>query len=152
MLIISLEGVRAGAGRRRGHVYNLTAKEAEASEEVVASKILVHSIPVLSLFDFGASHCFISSRFITLHYIPLEDTENQWEISTGNGVVTTNKVCKAYTVELCGMKLEAGLFILDTGYDVILGITWFSKYSAVIDCQDKKVTFRISHQSEFQFN
>jgi len=30
---------------------------------------------------------------------------------------------------------------------VILDITWFSKYHAVIDCQDKKVTFRISHQS-----
>jgi len=38
--------------------YNLTAEEAEASDEVVASNILVYSIPILSLFDSGASHCF----------------------------------------------------------------------------------------------
>ena len=48
----------------------------------------------------------------------------QWEISTGNGVVTTNKICKACTVELCGRKLEADMFVLNTGgYDVILGMT-----------------------------
>ena len=49
---------------------------------------------------------------------------DQWEISTGNGVVITNKICKACNVELCGRKLEADMFVLDTGgYDVILGMT-----------------------------
>jgi len=37
------------------------------------------------------------------------------------------------------------------GYDVILGMTWLSKYRAVIDYQNKSVIFRISHQPEFQF-
>ena len=55
-------------------------------------------------------------------------------------------------MELCGRKLEADMFVLDTGgYDVILGMTWLSKNHAVIDCQNKKVIFRIPHQSEFQF-
>jgi len=85
---------------------------------------LVHSVPVLSLFDSGASHCFISSRFIALHSIPLVSMGDQWEISTRNGVVITNKICKACNVELCARKLEADMFVLDTGeYDVILGMT-----------------------------
>ena len=55
-------------------------------------------------------------------------------------------------MELCGRKLEADMFVLDTGgYDVILGMTWLSKYHAVIDCRNKKVIFRIPHQLEFQF-
>ena len=55
-------------------------------------------------------------------------------------------------MELCGRKLEADMFVLDTGgYDVILGMTWLSKYHAVIDCRNKKVIFRIPHQPEFQF-
>jgi len=37
------------------------------------------------------------------------------------------------------------------GYDVILGMTWLSKYHAVIDCRNKKVIFRIPRQPEFQF-
>ena len=53
--------------------------------------------------------------------------------------------------ELCCRKLEADMFVLDTrGYDVILSMTWLSKYHAVIDCRNK-VIFRISHQPEFQF-
>ena len=55
-------------------------------------------------------------------------------------------------MELCGRKLEADMFVLDTGgYDVILGMTWLSKYHAVIDCRNKKVIFRILQQLEFQF-
>jgi len=55
-------------------------------------------------------------------------------------------------VDLCGRKLEADMFVLDTGgYDVILGMTWLSKCHAVIDCRNKKVIFRIPHQPEFQF-
>ena len=54
-------------------------------------------------------------------------------------------------MELCGRKLEADMFVLDTGgYDVILGMTCLSKYHAVIDCRNKKVIFRIPHQPEFQ--
>ena len=42
--------------------------------------------------------------------------------------------------------------MIDTcGYDVILGMTWLSKYHAVIDCRNKSMIFRIPHQSEFQF-
>jgi len=45
------------------------------------------------------------------------------------------------------------MLVLDTkGYDVILGMTRLSRYHAVIDCRNKKVIFRISHQSEFQFD
>ena len=55
-------------------------------------------------------------------------------------------------MELCGRKLEADMFVLDTGgYDVILGMTWLSKYHAMINCRNKKVIFKISHQPEFQF-
>jgi len=117
-------GPRTGVGRGRGQAYNLTAEEADASGEVVAGTILVHSVLILSLFDSGASYCFISSRFIALHSIPLVCMGDRWEISTGNGVVITNKICKACNMELCGRKLEADMFVLDTGgYDVILGMT-----------------------------
>ena len=45
------------------------------------------------------------------------------------------------------------MIVLDTrGYDVILGMTWLSKYHAVIDCQNKKIIFKIPHQAEFQFD
>ena len=64
---------------------------------------------------------------------------DQWEISTGNGVVITKKICKGCNVELCGRKLEADMFVLDTGgYNMILGMTWLSKHHVVIDCRNKR--------------
>jgi len=49
--------------------------------------------------------------------------DGQWEISTENGVVTTNRIYKDCIVRLCNKKLVVDMIILDTkGYDVILGM------------------------------
>ena len=69
-------GARTAAGRGRGQAYNLTAEEAETSEEVITGKITVYSKPVLTLFDSGVSHCYISDSFTTLHSIPIECLDN----------------------------------------------------------------------------
>ena len=77
---------------------------------------------------------------------------NHREISTGNGAITTNKICKDCVVGLCGRKLKVDMLVLDTGgYKVILGMTLLSKYHAIIDCKNKKVIFKIPNQPEFQF-
>ena len=143
------KGVRPGVSRGRGQAYNLTAKEAEASNEVMAGNILIYSIPFLSLFDYGASHCFLSSTFTTLHAI-LMIINNHWGISTGNGVITSNKICKDCVVRPCDRKLKVDMLVLDTGgYEVIIGMTLLSKYHIVIDCKNKKVIFRIQINQNF---
>ena len=63
-------GAAAGRGRGRGQAFNLTAEDAEVVGDVVAGNILVHSVAVLTLFDSGASHCFISDIFVILHSLP----------------------------------------------------------------------------------
>ena len=114
-------GTRATAGRRRGQAYNLTGKEAETSEEVITGKITVNSKLVLALFDSGASHCYILDSFIALHSIPIVCLDNQWEISTGIGVVISDRICKDCTVDLYNRKFAGEMLVLDTkGYDVIL--------------------------------
>ena len=68
--------------------------------------------------------------------------DTPWEISTGNGIITTSRVCRFCPVVICGRKFSADMFMINTGgYDVILGMTWLSKYHAVIDCQNKSVIF-----------
>ena len=146
-------GTRATAGRRRGQAYNLTAEESETSKEVITGKITVHSKLFLALFDFGASHCYISDSYTALYSIPVECLDNQWKISTSNGVVIFNRIYKNCTVELCNRKLSVDMLVLHTrGYDMILGMTWLSKYHAIIDCRNKIIIFKIPHQAKFQFD
>jgi len=141
-----------GAGRGTGQAFNLTKEEADGADDVVAGKVSIHSFPVMSLFDSGASHCFISSRFVDLHSVPSVKLKDEWEISTGNGIVTTKRMCKSCPIEICGRKMNADMFVLNTkGYDAILVMTWLSKHHAVINCRDRSVTFRIPSTPEFQF-
>ena len=70
----------------------------------------------------------------------------------GNGIITTSRVCRSYPVVICGREFSANMFMINIGgYDVILGMTWLSKYHAVIDCRNKSIIFQIPHQPEFQF-
>lgn len=101
----------------------------------------------MSLFDSGASHCFISSRFVKLPYVPNVILKDDLVISIGNGIVTTNMMCKLRPIEVCGRTMNTDMFVLDTkGYGAILGMIWLNKHHAVINCKDKRVTFKISNE------
>jgi len=89
-------------------------------------------------FDSGTSHCYISTSFVMMHSIPCIDLNTQWEISTGNKIITTGRICKSCSVVICEREFSTDIFVIDTsGYDVILGMTWLSKYHTIIDCQNK---------------
>jgi len=77
-----------------------------------------------------------------MHSIPYNDMDTQWEISTGNGIITTSRVCRSWPVVICGREFSVDMFMINTGgYDMILGMTWLSKYHAIIDYQSKSVIF-----------
>ena len=63
------------ASRGGGQAFKLTAGQAEASEEVVAGTILVHSVLIISLFDSGTSYYCICTRFVIMHYVPSSDMD-----------------------------------------------------------------------------
>lgn len=44
-------------------VFALTQQEADTSDDVVAGKIYINSLPPYVLFDYGATHSFISQKF-----------------------------------------------------------------------------------------
>jgi hypothetical protein len=49
----------------------MTVEEAQQSQDVVLGLFLANSHPATILFDFGASHSFISSKFIAKHNFPI---------------------------------------------------------------------------------
>ena len=55
--------------RDKRKAYTLTADQADASGEVITGIILIHYVPAYILFDFGATYCFILSKFITEYNI-----------------------------------------------------------------------------------
>jgi hypothetical protein len=49
----------------------VTAEEAQQSQDVVFGMFLANSHPATVLFDSGASHSLIASKFIAKHNLPI---------------------------------------------------------------------------------
>ena len=54
----------------RGRVNHIDAQEVQEALDVVLGEFLVDSVSVTVLFDSGASHSFIASRFVAKYKIP----------------------------------------------------------------------------------
>jgi hypothetical protein len=50
--------------------YHVSIETAQENPQVVLGMFFVNSIPTSILFDFGASHLFISAQFVAKHSIP----------------------------------------------------------------------------------
>ena len=112
----------------------------------------MHSDPTYVLFVSGATHCFIPFQFIRKHNISCDIVHWSWTISTGNGVISCNKVCTRCPVVICGREFITNFLLIDNyDLDIILGIDWLSRVHAIINYQKKSVVFRIPNQAEFEF-
>ena len=104
------------------------------------------------LFDSDAARCYISSKFISKHDISCDTVHWYWITSTGNGVMSCNKVCMRCPVVIYGREFITNFLLIENcDFDIILGMDWLSRVHAVIDCQKKSVVFWIFNQPQFDF-
>ncbi|XP_073047639.1 uncharacterized protein [Primulina eburnea] len=76
-----------GAGPPQAHVYALTREQAEeAREEMIAGKCYLCSYPAYILIDTGASHTFISKKFVVEHHMRSSPLSMPLSVSTPSGV------------------------------------------------------------------
>ena len=94
------------------------------------------------LFVSGATHSFVSIVFIRLSRLAVRTLDPGLAVTTpvGKTVVCKLAVCEC-PVSICERVLLPKLVVIPMfSYDVILGMDWLTKYSAVIDCTQKQVT------------
>ena len=96
------------------------------------------------LFDSGATHSFIANKNVTKLSKETKRVEKGFIIGTPLGeTVETNVVFKGVGVNINGYELEADLIPLElSNFDIILGMNWFGKNKARLDCFTKTVTFQ----------
>jgi hypothetical protein len=63
--------VAAKQNYARGRVNHVAVEEAQEAPDVVIGMFLVNDTSVVVLFDYGASHSFISAAYIGKHNLPL---------------------------------------------------------------------------------
>nr|AAS90689.2 putative polyprotein [Oryza sativa Japonica Group] len=97
---------RAGPRFIQARVNHASAEEAQAAPEVVLGTFPVNSIPTTVLFDSGATHSFISKKFVGMHGLIREELSTPMRLTKFKGVID----CVNRTVTLTNEKGETVVY------------------------------------------
>ena len=112
----------------RGRVNHITAEEAQTASDVVVGTFLFNSVPATILFDSGASHSFVSTKFVGANGLAISPLVNPMLIHSPGSEMRTSSLCPNLTLEILGVPFSADLVVLHSqGLDVILGMDWLAK-------------------------
>jgi hypothetical protein len=80
----------------------VTAEEAQQSQDVVLGMFFTNSHPATVLFNFGASHSFITSKFVAKHNLPITIMRYTMIVSSPEGEVRTKHICSVISIAIRG--------------------------------------------------
>jgi hypothetical protein len=114
--------------------------EAQEAPDVVLGMFSVNSATAIVLFDFGASHLFISTGYVEKHNVPIAMLKCHMIVSSLGGDMPARQVCPKVKIILRGVESNANLIVIDSkDIDVILVMGWMSKQKALINYGKKAV-------------
>ena len=92
------------------------------------------------LFDYGASHSFITALVVVELGLEVEALEEPLYVSSPLGIRTRiGMICGGCELEFSGILLTLDLRVMDMlEFDVILGMDWLTSYKVVIDCEHRR--------------
>jgi hypothetical protein len=90
--------------------------------------------PAIILFDSGASHSFIITKFSAKCQLPFHHTNGGITISTPWGRVATYQINRQVPIKFGSLVIRTTLFILGLdSVDIIVGTDWLSRHQVVLD-------------------
>jgi hypothetical protein len=115
-------------------------EEILTGEEVIASMFFLNKRPIIILFDYGASHDFMSSTCAKKARLTLVASGAPYVISTPGGRVDVDHIAQKVPLELSGKIFSTNLIILSgQGIDVILGMSWMKMHKVMLDISARLV-------------
>ena len=118
--------------------------------EVIAGIISLYGIEMHALIDFGSTHSYVCIEHVFDKMTVVEQLSYDMHVTSPLGhSVNVNRVYKNCPIIINDREFFADLIALPfREFDLILGMVWFSKHRAIIDCDKKTVVLRCSDQSE----
>jgi hypothetical protein len=80
----------------------VAAEEAQEAHDVVIGMFLVNDTSAVVLFDYGASHSFISATYIRKHNMPLALLKCQMIVSSPGRYMPARQVCPKVNLKIRG--------------------------------------------------
>jgi hypothetical protein len=107
----------------------------------------IHHKLVVTLFDSGATHSFISNNCGTQIGLDLCPTQGSYMISTPGGKITSNQMVKSVPIQLGSQVIKTDLVLLNLeGIDVILGTNWMTEHRLLLDISSRVIEINSPYQ------
>jgi hypothetical protein len=125
---------------RQGKLNFTTLEELPEGAPVMTGTFSVFNQPALILFDFCASHNFISQKFSAKCQLPFCHTRGSFMIATPGGKVATNQLNQSVPIRLRSNIVKTTLLILGLeNVDIILGANWMTRYQVLLDVANRVI-------------
>lgn len=137
----------------RVRAYAMTQHEASTDPGTMAGMLSILGMPVLVLFDTGATHSFISTMMYKKLGLKGVKIDDALVVSIPSGkIVIADTICMGLELGLEHKMMHADLYVLTMkDFDIILGMDWLGANHAIIKCHEKEVAFHIPGKSEYIF-
>jgi hypothetical protein len=98
--------------KKMGQIYYTQVATTPDGEPVMMGTFLVANHPAIILFDSGASHTFISKKFVEQHCIPYHESREGFRIHSPRGQLFTKEVAYQVPVTLAGRDFPTNMIVL----------------------------------------
>jgi hypothetical protein len=108
---------------------------------------LMANHPAIILFDFGASHTFISKKFMEKYCIPCIESREGFIIHSPRGQIFTKEVAFNVPVTLAERDFPTNMIVLKgQDIDVILGMNWLAQHKAILNTDLRTIRLSYGHE------
>jgi hypothetical protein len=80
----------------------MTSDEAQQAQDVLLGMFLASSHPATVLFNYGASHSFITSSLVAKHNLLIANMKHTMLVSSPGGEMRTKHICPAVSISIRG--------------------------------------------------
>jgi hypothetical protein len=122
-----------GKGYSIAKVNQVSVDATPDGSNIVLSMFYVNATLATILFDSGATHLFMSTRYTNTNEIPLLSMRKPMIVITPKGPIEANQMTRRLTLTIMGREFGATAIILEaSSIDLILGMSWLRKAKAII--------------------
>jgi hypothetical protein len=130
--------------KKTERIYYTQVATTPEGEPVMMGTFLVANHPAVILFDSGASHAFISKKFVEKYCIPCIESRKGFVIHSPGGQIFTKEMAFHVPVTLAERDFSTNMIVLkDQDIDVILGMNRLAQHKAILSTDLR--TIRLSY-------
>ncbi|WVZ51710.1 hypothetical protein U9M48_002825 [Paspalum notatum var. saurae] len=139
------QGKQKGPAPKTGHVHHLHLEQIPTGMPVLAGIFMLNGHPTVVLFDFGASHTFISQSYASKNGLKTSCIGENYHITAPGNPINTNLIVMRLRLSIGGVDFIINPVVLQhLGIDVILSMSWMTENNAVLDIGSRTVQLRSS--------